>query len=143
LTPLPEVSIELRRWREVLGPSLLVAAYYELENARRFEEWRELVRPQATITQAFDGRSTATMNLIDRIEASVRSMADLHAEVLWIRHLSSRAAVAESHVSGTLADGGAFNCDAIGKYELDEEGRIERITVYHLHPGEVARGAAQ
>jgi hypothetical protein len=143
VTPLPDVSLALRDWSEVLGPSLLVAAYYELENARRFEEWRELVRPQATITQAFNGRHTATMNLIERIESSVDSMGDLHAEVIWIRHLSSSAAVAESHVSGTLADGSAFSCDAIGKYEFDEQQRIERITVYHLHPGAVARSATQ
>jgi hypothetical protein len=142
LSELPDVSLELRGWFEALGPSMLVAAYYQLENERRFDEWSELVLPEATITQAFDGRTTSTMSLIQRIESSVASMADLHAEVLWIRNLSSRAAIAESLVSGTLAGGEGFRCQAIGKYEFNEAQRIERITVYHLHPGAVARSAA-
>jgi hypothetical protein len=139
MTPLPVVSLELDRWVPVLGPSLLVAAYYQLENERRLDEWRQLLAPAATIVQAFDGRTVGTMPLVDRIEGSVEAMGDMHADVQWIRNLSTSAAVAETWVTGTLADGSPFRCEVIGKYEFDRDNLVERITVYHLHPGEIAR----
>lgn len=131
------IAIDVEEWARLLGPSVIVAAYYALENEHRMEEWEALLHPDATSTHGVGG-TPSTARLADRIDSTLEYMTDMQSIVKWITNVSDRVAVAEIEARGTYADGRSFRAEVLGKYEFDEDLKVRHITVYPLHPDAVA-----
>jgi hypothetical protein len=134
-----ELTIDVDDWAGKLGLAARVLAYYDLENAKRMDEWKTLLAPGATYTTPFDGKMPETVLLVDRIESTLRGTDNtLDSTVVWACEVAHNTVATQIEVRGTFAGGEDFFCLVIATYEFNDDGLVERVTVFQLHPEVVA-----
>ena len=72
-----KLQIDLDEWIKSLGVAPLVSAYYDIENERKVDEWRELLADGCVQYAAFDGNEPGNGLAIRPHRVHARSVPDV------------------------------------------------------------------
>ncbi len=125
-----ELTIDIDRWRNALGPTVMLMAYFEASNRRDWETWHRLVADDATHTANITSAGLTVRKLKTTVlEGIIDVMPDVFTEVRNVRPLSDTSAIAEWHTEGTMRSGKRYVNDGFIRFDLDAEGLVRNVTV--------------
>ena len=128
-----KLEIDVERWAEALGPSVILMAYFDTNNDRDWDRWHELVAEDATHTANVDTSGLSVRRLKDMVLSGIyEAMPDVRVEVKNVYSHSSNVAFAEWETTGSLRTGALYENSGFIKFELNGEGKIQNVRVAEL-----------